>query len=621
MNVTNTRIHKTAVLAAAVLVSVASLSGAATYPWKDEGEKEEILVGLTKYFHFFFRDTERGKSWDDLQVLIIPEYTLDGDIYGYISVIAFDVKKPPSLEDLFARSEEYYAKENEAAALAPKNADGRYDEEIAELEKEQHLAVGDNLVTGESAFWYYLFCVNEEGAACVASGGGLPREVIAWYKAKTRIKEQYGVNNARFVRYVATSEGHMAEFESGGKRYFGPASLRVACQKAYAEEDIPMLREGFKPCRIEDPVPFTWEDVFSELIKLKDGTSDLLKEEADAENHWQLVPNYPDTDLNYAPTNKGIEPWKDHWGCGTASLAAIVMYEKVRFSEKYGEEYWPYTPKYEPGWGEKTEGRKIMAGMNDGKGTSPLPNQKMVCYINGMAHIAYSQNTSLGPWYIEFEKIDDVLEGWLSKHFTGGSFSASNSPEVMDLETIWTDIEHTVTEGDEQTILLTYRPNLSSTWHGIAVHWCDDEGGKRCHYFDADDAPTRTVHYLYLESLTNPRGGFTYISSYPGGRPAPAPFFDYASYELCADGVRISWSVSEKDDKNVTCYEIFSLGEDGDRKLVGLVPAYKESKGYYEHALQLNGEGFSRLVIETRFQNGSSYEQGLVEKSLTTRRR
>jgi hypothetical protein len=620
MNVKNTGIRKTAVLAAAVIVSAASLSGAVTYPWKDEAEKEEMLVGLTKYFHFFFPHAERGKSWDDLQVLIIPEYTLDGDVYGYISVIAFDVKRPPSLEDLFARSEEYYAKMNEAAALAPKNADGRYDEEIAELEKEQHLAVGDDLVTGESAFSHFLFCVNEEGADYAASGGGLPREVMAWHKAKTKIQEQHGVSELKFVRYVVTSKGHMAEFESGGKRYFGPASLRAACYKAYAEEDIPTLREGFKPYRIEDPVPFTWEAIFLELIKLKDGTSDLLKEEADAENHKDLVPNYPDNDPGYGPKEEAED--EEHWGCGTASLAAIVMYEKVRYSGTYGEEYWPYTPKYEPGWGEKTEGRKIMAGMNDGKGTSPLPNQKMVCYINGMAHIAYSQNTGLGPWYIEFEKIDDVLEGWLSKHFTGGSFSASNSPEVMDLGTIWSDIKNTVTEGDEQTILLTYRPNGSSSWHGIAVHWCTDEGlEKLCHYFDADDAPSRVVQYLDLCTLNYPRGGFTYISSYPGGKPAPAPFFDYASYELCGDGVRVSWSVSEKDDKNVARYEIFSLGDDGDRKLVGLVPAYKLSKGNYEHALHINGEGFSRLVIETQFHNGSSFEQGLVEKSLSMRRR
>gem|GEM_PF-3359541 len=317
MNVKNTGIRKTAVLAAAVIVSAASLSGAVTYPWKDEAEKEEMLVGLTKYFHFFFPHAERGKSWDDLQVLIIPEYTLDGDVYGYISVIAFDVKRPPSLEDLFARSEEYYAKMNEAAALAPKNADGRYDEEIAELEKEQHLAVGDDLVTGESAFSHFLFCVNEEGADYAASGGGLPREVMAWHKAKTKIQEQHGVSELKFVRYVVTSEGHMAEFESGGKRYFGPASLRAACYKAYAEEDIPTLREGFKPYRIEDPVPFTWEAIFLELIKLKDGTSDLLREEADAENHKDLVPNYPDKDLGYAPTNKMIEPEKDQWGCGT----------------------------------------------------------------------------------------------------------------------------------------------------------------------------------------------------------------------------------------------------------------------------------------------------------------
>jgi hypothetical protein len=289
-------------------VVLSNLSLASTYPWKDEKEREEILVSLTKYFHFFFRDTERGKSWDDLQVLIIPEYTLDGDVYGYISVIAFEVKEPPSLEELFARSEEYYAKENEAAALAPKNADGRYDEEIAEIEKEQHLAIGYNLETGESAFWHYLFCVNEEGADYVSSGGGLPGEVIAWYKAKTRIKEKYGVNNARFVRYVVTSKGHMAEFESGGKRYFGPASLRVACYEAYAEEDIPILREGFQPCKIEDPVPFPWEEVSSEIIKLKDATSDLLKEELDGESHWELVPNYPDNDQGYGPTEEGTSP-------------------------------------------------------------------------------------------------------------------------------------------------------------------------------------------------------------------------------------------------------------------------------------------------------------------------
>lgn len=273
-------------LAAVFIFATAAFSSAvlaAEYPWKDEGEKEEMLVGLTKYFHFFCRDTERGKNWDDLQVLIIPEYTLDGDIYGYIGVIAFDVKEPPPLENLFARSEEYYAKMNEAAVLAPKNADGRYDEDIAELEKEQHLAVGDNLETGESAFWYYLFCVNEEGADYTGSGGGLPREVMAWYKAKTAIKKQYGVNNARFVRYVATSKGHMAEFESGGKRYFGPASLRPECGKAYSEEGIPTLREGFEPYRIEDPVPFPWDEVLSEIIRLKDGTSDLLRGELSAE--------------------------------------------------------------------------------------------------------------------------------------------------------------------------------------------------------------------------------------------------------------------------------------------------------------------------------------------------
>ena len=42
---------------------------------------------------------------------------------------------------------------------------------------------------------------------------------------------------------------------------------------------------------------------------------------------------------------------------------------------------------------------------------------------------------------------------------------------------------------------------------------------------------------------------------------------------------------------------------------------------YCLKVLQLNDDDFSRLVIETQFQNGSSFEQGLNEKSLTTRRR
>ncbi len=88
-------------------------------------------------------------------------------------------------------------------------------------------------------------------------------------------------------------------------------------------------------------------------------------EYAVAESHWELVPNYPDDDLGYAPTDKGTEPWKDRWGCGTASLAAIVMYEKVRHSGEYGEEYWPYTPKYETGWGELTEGHPFDHVAND----------------------------------------------------------------------------------------------------------------------------------------------------------------------------------------------------------------------------------------------------------------
>lgn len=258
-------------------VILANLSLASTYPWKDEGEREEILVALTKYFHFFCHRVETDREWDALQVLIIPEYTLDGDVHGYIGVITFDAKEPPSLDELSARSEEYYAKMNEAAALAPKNADGRYDEKIAELMKEKHLAVGDDLVTGESLFHYFSFCVNEEGADHVASGVGLPEEVVAWYKAKTTIKEQYGVSDLKFVRYVVTSKGHMAEFESGGNKYFGPASLRPTCNKAYSGEDVGMLREGFKPYMVEDPVPLTWEVFSSELIKLEESSSDLLK--------------------------------------------------------------------------------------------------------------------------------------------------------------------------------------------------------------------------------------------------------------------------------------------------------------------------------------------------------
>jgi len=336
------------------------------------------------------------------------------------------------------------------------------------------------------------------------------------------------------------------------------------------------------------------------------------------------VPNYACND-DLAPMDPGTQ--ERYWGCASPCISDAVMFERYRLSNKYGEEYWPHTPPIEPEYRDQGTGREVMGGMDSSKGTSPIQGQHPLrpIYLDGVAAIAYSYDL-MAPWGVDFIYYENIYEDWFSKHFSGeGTFSCINTGCNPDITTEWDTLKTKVTDSaNYQAIPLYIHWQGGSDLHAVIVFWCEESGSAKYIYAydNQPPAPSPYEERVDLETLTpNKEGGFAYISDYPSHGNPPGLFFDYAFYEIYGADIRLSWAVNDKDDKNVARYKIFTLDGSGRKELVGLVPAREGAKGGYEHTLHLNGEDFSRLVIETQFQNGSSFEQGLTEKSITTRRR
>jgi hypothetical protein len=268
-------------LAAGILLAITILQPiayAAEYPWGDGDIPAGVLEDAAKVYFYVDHELGIGTGWDDLDILIIPMYYLDGGVHAYYAIIAVGDYGPVTIEDLLDRSRRFFEVEEEIRELVERDPTGDFTEEERELDRKKFLTVGQDVYGERYTFWFALFYVKKRGVSCYRSGNSLPNSVILLYRTKVNLEEKFGVSDLEFVRFVATGRGYLAEFAGGGKRYFGPTAYHsgVLCD----ETEITALREGCMALDPDSDPGFTWEFIFEEMENLKRGVrTDRMKPE------------------------------------------------------------------------------------------------------------------------------------------------------------------------------------------------------------------------------------------------------------------------------------------------------------------------------------------------------
>jgi hypothetical protein len=263
---------KVALCAASFLVGASAR--AEKYPYGTDEVPEDVLEDIAKVSFFMDSGFVPGKEWHDLRVLIVPERTIDGDVSGYYGIVYFGEGEMPTLEELFERSRRGVEFSEKKQILEAGNLDGRYDDEIAELHRKSLIACGGDSETGEFLYWSAFFGIVREGPSFTLGTDGIADEIALSYRARKAIEEKYGVKDLEFKGVVVTGEGRLNEFTADGKRYFGVPSLITGKDKAYAEEDIPSIREPGKYMYHYGEPSLTWKRLFEEIKRFEETNSE-----------------------------------------------------------------------------------------------------------------------------------------------------------------------------------------------------------------------------------------------------------------------------------------------------------------------------------------------------------
>jgi len=266
----------TAICAAVYIVGSAAC--AAEYTWDNGEVTSDVLENAAKVNFYTFNELGPGTAWDELDVLILPLYNLDGGVHGYYAIIAVGDYGPITIEDLLGRSRRFFEVEEEIKELVDGDPSGYSVEGERELTKKKFFTVGEDVYGERYTFSFALLYVKKRGVSYYLSGNSLPSSVILLYRTKVNLEEKFGVSGLEFIRFVATGRGYLAEFAGDGNRYFGPTTYHssVLCD----ETDIPALREGYKPRDADSEPGLTWEFIFEEMEHLKRGVrSDRMKRE------------------------------------------------------------------------------------------------------------------------------------------------------------------------------------------------------------------------------------------------------------------------------------------------------------------------------------------------------
>jgi hypothetical protein len=263
---------KVALCAASFLVSASAR--AEKYPYGTDEVPEDVLEDIAKVSFYMHSRFAPGKEWDDLQVMIIPERTVDGAVSGYYGIIYFGEGEMPTLEELFERSRRGVKFWEEYRKLEANNRDGRYDDEIADLHRKSLVAWGGDPETGEFLYWSTFFGVVSDGPSFTLGTDGIADEIALSCKARKAIEEKYRVKDLEFKGVVVTGQGRLNEFTADGKRYFGTPSVIPRKYKAYAEEDIPSIRDPGTYMYLYGEPSLTWKRLFEEIKKFEETNSE-----------------------------------------------------------------------------------------------------------------------------------------------------------------------------------------------------------------------------------------------------------------------------------------------------------------------------------------------------------
>ena len=271
----------------------------------------ETLEDVAKYYFFDNSRLARDKSWDDLQVLIVPERIVTGEVYGYYGVIFFGEGKIPTFTQLFDWSKVSFEARDKLNAL--RKGDNQHDDEseIAELEEKASLAYGYDEKTARFVFWYCYFGFTQSGPAFMAGGDGIPDNISGMYKARVLVEEKYAARDLSFNGFVTSGIGDLAEFAgSDDTRYFGTTA--AVLNQAYIESDVIETIEE-SPVQynyVTNGPDFTWLEFSEKSDAIKKGGRLESNGRLDNEGHGMYVPNYAQMDIQ-AP----LEPGEGrHWG-------------------------------------------------------------------------------------------------------------------------------------------------------------------------------------------------------------------------------------------------------------------------------------------------------------------
>lgn len=263
---------KVALCAASFLVSASAR--AEKYPYGTDEVPEDLLKDIAKVSFYMRSRFAPAKEWDELRVMIIPERTIDGDVSGYYGIVYFGEGEMPTLGELLERSRRGVDFWEKKQIYEAGNLDGRYDDEIADLHRKSLIACGGDPETGEFLYWSAFFGIVNEGPSFTRGRDGIADEIALSYTARKAIEEKYGVKDLEFKGVVVTGEGRLDEFAADGKRYFGMPSLILGKDKAYAEEDIPSIRDPGTYMYLYGEPSLTWKRLFEEIKKFEEANSE-----------------------------------------------------------------------------------------------------------------------------------------------------------------------------------------------------------------------------------------------------------------------------------------------------------------------------------------------------------
>jgi hypothetical protein len=611
MCLNNSVINKTAAIAAAVIILATNPAGAVpgtNVPYTSSVVNNETLEDVAKYYFYDNSRLASDQSWDDLQVLIVPEKTLTGDIYGYYGVIYFGEGRIPTLAQLLDWSRISYEARNKMNEVENGTFGAQNKSKVTKLEEEASLAYGYDVKTAHFVFWYSYFGVTQSGPAFMAGGDGIPDDISGMYKARLLIEENYAVKDLSFIGFVTSRMGNLAEFAgSDDTRYYGTTA--GVLNHAYTKSNLNETNEetpGEWKYVINGP-DFTWQEFREEVDAIKKGGWSEGNGALDVEGHGMYVPNYAQNDVQ-APQEPGDG---NHWGCGPVTIASVVMYEKYRWSERFPEEYWEYTPSVQGEYRDQDTGRDVLGGMN-GIG-SPCPRGIKAIYTDGVAHFAYMADPARGPWGLDYNHVDDVINQWFGVHFKGeDDFYAVCYGWVDHLAQgdTWHSLARYV-EIQSQAVPLSFYWLSSSTLHCSTVYWLDYGDHKIFFYDGQPNAPIQEERECKLDRWKwGDEGAFSYIRDFPDA-PAPAPFFEYAIFEPQEDGILLSWAVN---DMNVERFEILNRCSEDANDIKIVIPAAQNGVRKYSCFIRLGTEEDLGLYIKTVLPDGATFKQALVKK-------